>query len=109
MEETNASVVAAILAYSIAAVFNGILVVLKEEISGIFNFMKSIPPFYHHWITQMYFLLIVFAIIYFVFKSRDDGITQSVKNNPTGWIIWSSVIGAAIIAIYMFYHGIILH
>lgn len=109
MEETNTNVASAILAYSVTAVFSGILVVLKEEISGLFNFMKSIPPLYHHWITHMYFLLILFAIIYFVFKSRDDGIIQSVKNNPTGWIIWSSVIGAAIIALYMFYHGIVLH
>ncbi len=67
MEETNSTVVVSILAYSVAAVLSGILVVLKEEFHGLFEFMKSIPPLYHT--ANMYVSQVIIIVAQLIFNT----------------------------------------
>ncbi len=81
-----------VLAYAITAIFNGLLVVLKESVEAVVNLMAALG---HHWVTQGALDLIVFFGLAFYFTAAGKQISGTAAVNYT---IWSTIIGGGIIA-----------
>jgi len=81
-------------AYAYTAIFNALLVLLKENVHPVFQFMASLG---HHWVTHGIFDLIVFFGLGIYFTSRNKQIAGSTAVN---YLIWSTIIGGGIIALF---------
>jgi hypothetical protein len=81
-----------VLAYASAAIFNALLVVLKESVESVQALMASLG---HHWVTQGALDLIVFFGIAFYFTAAGKRITGDAAVN---YLIWSTIVGGGIIA-----------
>ncbi len=55
-----------ILAFFIASIFSGALVIVKEENKAVYNALKA--AFGHHWVGHGIVTLILFAILAFIFN-----------------------------------------
>lgn len=93
-ELLNAKTSGYVLAYAYTAIFNAILVLLKENIEPVFKFMASLG---HHWVTHGILDLIVFFGLGIYFTSQNKQLTGSKAVN---YLIWSTVIGGGIIALF---------
>jgi len=82
------------MAYAYTAIFNALLVLLKENVHPVFQFMVSLG---HHWVTHGVLDLIVFFGLGIFFTSQDKRITGSSAVN---YLIWSTIIGGGIIALF---------
>lgn len=63
--------VSSVIGYASAALFNGILVVIKETNTGVFNWLKT--TFGHHWIGQGVLTILVFALVTLITMSAYKG------------------------------------
>ena len=86
------------IAYAYAAIFNGLLVLLKETVEGVHSLMVSLG---HHWVTHGVLDLLVFFGLGLYFTSRNTQITGSKAIN---YILWSTIIGGGIIALFNLYN-----
>jgi hypothetical protein len=50
-----------VIGYIVAAIFNAILVVIKETNKSVFNWLKV--SFMHHWIGQGVLVIVVFIVV----------------------------------------------
>jgi len=80
-----------VVAYAWAAIFNALLVLLKENVAGVMSIMASLG---HHWVTHSILDLIVFFGLAYYFTGRDTQITGS---QGVSYLIWSTLIGGGII------------
>jgi len=76
------------LSYSIAVIFNALLMMLKEGSPGFRDFMAALTG--HHWVTHGIFDLLVFFILGYVFTAR--GIRRD------GNVLASYVVGSTVLA-----------
>lgn len=83
------------LALIIVVLFNGILTILKEEIKGIHDVLAFV--FWHHWFGHGIVVLAAFVIMGLLF-SRSK--TSQTAGSLTLWVIWATVIGAGLIAVF---------
>lgn len=86
------------IAYAYTAIFNGILVLFKENFEGVHNFMASLG---HHWVTHGVFDLVVFFGLGIYFSSRNTQITVS---KAVTYMAWATIIGGGMIAIFNLFH-----
>jgi len=80
-----------VIAYAWAAIFNAILVLLKENIEIVHTIMAGLG---HHWVTHSVLDLIVFFGLGYYFAGRN---TQITGNKAVNYLIWSTLIGGGII------------
>jgi hypothetical protein len=87
-----------IIAYAWTAIFNAILVLLKENIEIV---LKIMAGFGHHWVTHGVLDLIVFFGLGAYFAGRN---TQLTGTRAVSYLIWSTLIGGGII--FAFFVGL---
>ena len=76
------------LSYSIAVIFNALLMMLKEGSPAFRDFMAALTG--HHWVTHGIFDLLVFFILGYVFTAR--GMRRD------GNVLASYVVGSTVLA-----------
>lgn len=81
------------ISYAITAIFNGILVLLKEMIPGVHDIMAAAG---HHWVTHGVLVLIVF---FGVGMSLSKG-RQISSGAAVAYVVWGTIIGGGIIALF---------
>jgi len=87
-----------VVAYAWAAIFNAIIVLIKENVEIV---MKIMASFGHHWVTHSILDLIVFFGLAYYFAGRDTQITGS---QGVSYLIWSTLIGGGIIFAFNLTH-----
>ena len=89
---------AATISYFLTAIFNSILVVLKETNEGVEDFLKD--TFGHHWIGHGIIVLLVFVILTIIFNYayKVDEIDESRAN----MMIWLIILGTIISVLIIF-------
>jgi len=80
-----------VISFATTAIFNALLVLLKENVESVFSFMASLG---HHWVTHGVFDLIVFFGLGFYLAGRGVRISGNAAVNYT---IWATLIGGGII------------
>jgi len=81
-----------VTAYAITALFNGLLVPIKEKIPFILDAMKALG---HHWVTQGILDVIVFFAVAMWLSGKDRQISAAKGVN---YLIWSTVVGGLLVA-----------
>ena len=98
------------LSFFVVAIFNGLLVMWKETNEGLLNWMKSVPPWHHHWATHGLILIILFLILGYVFELIKLDKTMKMTYPKMGWYLISGVLLCLLIIFgFNYYHGVILH
>ncbi len=77
---------ALVLAFLVASLYSGVLVVVKEEYHGVYEALKS--AFTHHWIGHGITTLIVFGVFVLIFNSMGVELTEDKAIQ----LIWTGVI-----------------
>ncbi len=80
------------LAYSIAVIFNALLMMLKETSPAVRDLMVALTG--HHWVTHGVLDLLVFVILGYVFAARGmrwDG------NRLSAYVVGSTVLSGLLI------------
>ena len=90
-EMVNAKIAGYGKAYSIAVIFNALLLMLKESVPGVQDFMKALG---HHWISHGAFVLIVFVGLGIYFSNSGKEMSGSSLVN---WIVGSTILGGLMI------------
>jgi len=80
-------------AYGVAAIFNAILVLLKENIPAVHDIMVAV--FWHHWIAHGVLDLIVFFLVGILMARRNYQISGATAGD---YLIWGTILGRGIIA-----------
>jgi len=78
-------------AYSIAVIFNALLMMAKESSPALLGFMKALG---HHWVSHGAFVLIVFFGLGMYFSSTGKQMSGSSLVN---WIVGSTILGGLMI------------
>lgn len=80
-------------AYAVTAIFNAILVILKEMIPAVHDGMAAILG--HHWITHGVLDLIVFVGVGMLLSRRNYQVSGSTAVN---YLIWGTILGGGLVA-----------
>jgi hypothetical protein len=86
------------MAYAYTAIFNAILVIFKELIPAVHDFMAAILG--HHWITHGVADLIVFFALGIYFTRRGHAISGDTAVN---YLIWGTILGGGIIVAFFLF------
>ncbi len=78
-------------AYSIAVIFNALLLWVKESYPPVLDFMKALG---HHWVSHGAFVLIVFFGLGLYFSSTGKEMSGTSLVN---WIVGSTLLGGLMI------------
>jgi len=81
-----------VLAYAWAAIFNAVLMILKESFPAVHNAMAALG---HHWITHGVLDLIVFFGLGILFARNGKQISGNAAVN---YLVWGTILGGGIIA-----------
>lgn len=91
-EEVNVKglkwMVGSTVGYVVAALFNAVLVVVKETYKGVYNWLADV--FGHHWIGHGILTIIVFIIATFIGYSAYTG--KTATNKLFDKLLWTVVI-----------------
>ncbi|MEM1610850.1 MAG: hypothetical protein QXQ57_04300 [Sulfolobales archaeon] len=94
--------VGSVIGYSSAAVFNGILAIVKETNSGVESWLKA--AFGHHWIGHGILTLLVFVIATLiaipVYKGTE--LTSKLSTRLIASIIISTILSVLMIFVFCF-------
>jgi hypothetical protein len=82
------------MSYGIVAVFNALLVLLKESFPAVQAAMASLG---HHWITQGAIDVILFVVLATMFARAGK---QVSGDTATNYVIWGTLVGGGIIAAF---------
>lgn len=87
------------LAIAIVSIFNGLLVILKESVEPVMNWMKALTS--HHWITHGVFDILLFLILAYIFSRMN--LEQKIgPQKMVSITIWSTIIGTLLIVGFIF-------
>lgn len=81
-----------VTAYAVTALFNGLLVPIKEKVPFILDAMKAVG---HHWVTQGILDIIVFFVVALWLSGKGRQISAASGVN---YLIWSTVVGGLLVA-----------
>lgn len=87
-------------AYAYAAIFNALLVLLKENVHPVFKLMASLG---HHWVTHGVLVLLVFFGLGIFFTGQNKQLTGT---QAVSYLIWSTIVGGGIIFLFNLWHTI---
>ena len=93
------------IAFVITALTSALLNVTKEILPDLKNFMKSIPPFYHHWATHGIFIISLFILLGLLFSYL--GVHNKVKysyDKLLYGILGATIIGSVLAGGYYLLH-----
>lgn len=89
------------VAFLVTSIFNGLLIVAKENYAPLKDWMKSL--FGHHWTTHGIFVIALFIILGYIFSR--GGQNRKTDANKTSWmVITGTVLGGLIIVGFFFKH-----
>jgi uncharacterized membrane protein SirB2 len=89
------------VSFLIASIFNGLLVIAKENYTPLKDWMKSLSG--HHWITHGIFVIILFIVLGYVFSGID--LSKKIDADRTSsLVIAGTVLGGLIIVGFFFKH-----
>lgn len=88
------------VAYGVTAIFNAIVVMLKETIPAVHDTMAAILG--HHWIAHGVLDLIVFFLVGILLARRNYQISGATAVN---YLIWGTVIGGGLIPAFFLIMG----
>ena len=86
--------------YAYTAIFNMLLVLLKENVHPVFKLMASLG---HHWVTHGVLVLLVYFALGKFFTSQNKQMTGLQAINH---LIWGTIIGGGIIALFNLWNTI---
>lgn len=89
-------------AFVVAALFNAILVVAKEEVEPMKAWMADISG--HHWITHGVVVIVLF-IAFGIYLREKAARARTSERGMAQWILWATVLSGAIIAAYYLFFG----
>jgi hypothetical protein len=89
------------VSFLIASIFNGLLIVAKENFAPLKNWMKSLSG--HHWITHGIFVIVIYIALGYIF-SRVDMDRKIDADKTSGLVIAGTVLGGLIIVGFFFKH-----
>ena len=94
----------ATIGYAITAIFNAILVVLKETYEGIHDWLANV--FGHHWIGHGILTLLVFVIFTIIgmFIYKGEEFNEKTSNLMIMIIVVSTLLSVLIIAGFFIMH-----
>jgi hypothetical protein len=97
VETVGATITGFGLSYAITAVFNVLLVIVKEKSAAVHDFMAALTG--HHWITHGVFDLIVFVVLGLILAR-----TAAAATMPAGrlinYVVWSTILSGLAIAVF---------
>ena len=85
---------AATISYFLTAIFNSILVILKETNEGVEDFLKG--TFGHHWIGHGIIVLLVFVILTVIINYAYK--VDEIDDSKTNMMIWM-ILGGTLLSI----------
>jgi len=89
------------VSFLIASIFNGLLIVAKENYAPLKNWMKSLSG--HHWITHGIFVIVLFTVLGYILSKA--GLEKKIDADKTsGLVIAGTVLGGLIIVGFFFKH-----
>ena len=89
------------VSFLIASIFNGLLIVAKENYAPLKDWMKSL--FGHHWTTHGIFVIVLFIVLGYIFSKAD--LDKKIDADKTsGLVIAGTVLGGLIIVGFFFKH-----
>jgi len=97
MEQLSKPTIGFSLSFAIVCIFNGLLVILKETVVPINNWMTALTG--NHWITHGLFDILVFVIFGYTLSKMNFKEKFNVKT-ISNIIIFSTVVGLALIVVF---------
>jgi hypothetical protein len=89
------------VAFLIAALFNGLLIVAKESYAPLKDWMKSL--FGHHWTTHGIFVIVLFVLLGYILSNT--GLVRKVDADKTSsLVITGTVLGGLLVVGFFFRH-----
>jgi hypothetical protein len=89
------------ISFVIASIFNGLLIVAKENYAPLKDWMKSLSG--HHWTTHGIFVIVLFILLGFILSKTD--LNRKIDAYKTSWmVIAGTVLGGLIIVGFYFKH-----
>ncbi len=79
------------IAYSVAVIFNALLMMLKESYPAVHNLMAVVG---HHWVTHGVLDLLVFLILGYIIAARG---VQWDGGKLAGWVAGSTILAGLLI------------
>lgn len=89
------------LSFLVASIFNGLLIVAKENYAPLKAGMKSL--FGHHWTTHGIFVIVLFLALGYIF-SKTNLVKKINADETSGLVIAGTVLGGLIIVGFFFRH-----
>jgi hypothetical protein len=89
------------VSFLVTSVFNGLLIVAKENYAPLKDWMKSLSG--HHWITHGIFVIALFIVLGY-FLSKADLEKKINADKTSGMVIAGTVLGGLIIVGFFFKH-----
>ena len=89
--------VGSVIGYAVTALFNGILVVIKETNTGVMNWLKI--TFGHHWIGHGILTILIFVFVTLIIMSVYKGeLTDKLATKLIITVLVSTLLSVFIIA-----------
>lgn len=89
-------------AFVVAALFNTLLVVTKEEIGPVKAWMADVSG--HHWITHGIVVLILFIVVG-LYMQEKAARARTNELQMAQWVLWTTVLSGVIIAGFYWFFG----
>ena len=89
------------VSFLVASIFNGLLIIAKENYAPLKDWMKSLSG--HHWITHGIFVIALFIVLGY-FLSKTDLEKKIDADKTSGLVIAGTVLGGLIIVGFFFKH-----
>lgn len=85
------------LSFLVVSIINGLLVILKEENTGLKQWMAGLLG--HHWVTHGVFVIVLFFVLGLIFsRIRLDESWQGKK--AAALVLAGTIIGSGLIAVF---------
>lgn len=89
-------------AFAVAALFNALLVIAKEEVEPLKAWMADISG--HHWITHGVVVIVLF-IAFGVYLREKAARARTNERGMAQWILSATVLSALLIAAFYLFFG----
>jgi hypothetical protein len=89
------------ISFLVASIFNGLLIVVKENYAPLKGWMASLSG--HHWTTHGIFIIVFFILLGYIL-SKTDLARKIDANKTSGMVMAGTALGGLIIIGFFFKH-----